>query len=382
MNKVITINLGGNAYQLEEGGYEALRLYLETAAARLKDNPDRDEIILDIERSIAEKFRALLASRKNVVETKEVNAVISEMGLIETDPDSSATGGQASGTGGPKTAGSDQPGVGSRPRRLYRIYEGAMISGVCNGLGAYLNLDPTFIRLAFVLLAIFWGTGFLAYIVMAIVIPEAVSPEEKAAASGSPFTAQEFIRRARQGYYEAAKGFHAAKSHRQWKQWERWFKIHLRAKSHPWRYPWQSHYPDPAPPHPVTGIALSVLSLLHGVVTIVWGCAFVSLLATGMIFGLALPAGLPVWAAAVLMIVIYGLITGPMKAARRAWYWHGSGTAWSVAVLLDALIWIVILAVLACLALHYFPDLRQAIQTIPSLVHQAVSDIKSWCHSK
>ena len=42
MNKVITINLGGNAYQLEEGGFDALRAYLETAAARLKDNPDRD----------------------------------------------------------------------------------------------------------------------------------------------------------------------------------------------------------------------------------------------------------------------------------------------------------------------------------------------------
>ena len=69
MNKVITINLGGNSYQLEEAGYDALRAYLETAAARLKDNPDRDEIVLDIERAIAEKFRTLLAGHKNVVET-------------------------------------------------------------------------------------------------------------------------------------------------------------------------------------------------------------------------------------------------------------------------------------------------------------------------
>ena len=61
MNKVITINLDGNAYQLEEGGYDALRAYLETAAARLQGNPDRDEILSDIERAIAEKFRALLA---------------------------------------------------------------------------------------------------------------------------------------------------------------------------------------------------------------------------------------------------------------------------------------------------------------------------------
>ena len=60
MNKVITINLGGTAYQLEEGGYDALRAYLETATARLQGNPDRDEILSDIEQAIAEKFRALL----------------------------------------------------------------------------------------------------------------------------------------------------------------------------------------------------------------------------------------------------------------------------------------------------------------------------------
>ncbi len=67
MNKVITINLGGTAYQLEEGGYDVLRNYLETATARLQGNPDRDEILSDIERAIAEKFRALLGSYKTVV---------------------------------------------------------------------------------------------------------------------------------------------------------------------------------------------------------------------------------------------------------------------------------------------------------------------------
>jgi anaerobic ribonucleoside-triphosphate reductase len=41
MNKVITINLDGIAYQLEEGGYDALRAYLETAAARLQGNRTR-----------------------------------------------------------------------------------------------------------------------------------------------------------------------------------------------------------------------------------------------------------------------------------------------------------------------------------------------------
>src|SRR4051812_719096 len=83
MNKVITINLNGNAYQLEEGGYDALRRYLDDAAAKLSGDPDREEIISDIEQAIAEKLRALLGPHKNVVAAKEIAAVIAEMGPVD-----------------------------------------------------------------------------------------------------------------------------------------------------------------------------------------------------------------------------------------------------------------------------------------------------------
>ncbi len=250
MNKVITINLGGNAYQLEEGGYDILRAYVETAAAQLQGNPDRDEILSDIEGAIGEKFRALLASHKTVVETKEVGAVLTEMGPIEadagkaTDPGASSAG-ASSGASGPKTAGEERAaGHGGPPRRLYRIHEGAMIAGVCNGIAAHMNVDPTLVRLAFVLLTIFWGTGLLVYVVMAIVVPEANSPEEKAAASGIPSTAQEFIRRAKEGYYEAMKGFPDRKARREWK---RRFKREMRANADQWRYNWHSYWAEHAP---------------------------------------------------------------------------------------------------------------------------------------
>src|SRR5579863_516362 len=158
MNKVITINLGGNAYQLEEGGYDALRAYLDSATARLKDNPDHDEILSDIEGAIAEKFRALLGSHKPVVVTKEVVAVLDEMGPIEgSEPGETKTAGGPSGTNSAAKEQSPEPGPGHAPRRLYRIDEGAMISGVCNGVAAYFNLDPTLVRLGFVFLTMFWG---------------------------------------------------------------------------------------------------------------------------------------------------------------------------------------------------------------------------------
>jgi phage shock protein PspC (stress-responsive transcriptional regulator) len=214
MNKVVNINLGGCAYQLEEVGYDALQTYLETATAQLQGNPDRDEILSDIELSIAEKFNALLSSHKTVVETKEIASVLEGMGPIEAEP-GDASESEKSGNGAP-TGSSKQGKQGTEndrsPRRLYRIQEGAMVAGVCNGIATFMNIDPTLVRIAFVLLTLLWGFGLILYVAMAFVVPEARSPEQKAATSGIPLTAQEFIRRAKEGYYEARKGFPGGKA--------------------------------------------------------------------------------------------------------------------------------------------------------------------------
>jgi phage shock protein PspC (stress-responsive transcriptional regulator) len=390
MNKVITINLGGNAYQLEEGGYDALRAYLETAAARLAGNPDREEILSDIERAIADKFRALLASHKTVVEAKEVAAILAEMGPIEADSDeareqgagAAGVAGSAGGTSGAGAAGETRAaGHGGPPRRLYRIHEGAMLAGVCNGIAAYANLDPTLVRIGFVLLTIFWGTGLLVYVVMAIVVPEARSPEEKSAASGIPATAQEFIRRAKEGYYEAMKNFPDRRARR---EWQRKFKREMRANADQWRHNWYSYWAERSPVHPGMGFALPFFSLLNAAGTVLFICMLISVMATGAVFGRPLPANVPVWAAAVVLLLVYGVVAGPLKLARRACY-RGMGPpgwTWSFVFLLDAVIWLAVVVVLVCLAIHYSPQVHDAFQSIPSVFHQAVDDIRTWWNQK
>lgn len=57
------------------------------------------------------------------------------------------------------------------PKKLYRSRTNRLICGVCGGVGEYLNIDPTIIRLLLVLLA-FTGTGILAYFIAAIIIPD------------------------------------------------------------------------------------------------------------------------------------------------------------------------------------------------------------------
>jgi phage shock protein C len=56
--------------------------------------------------------------------------------------------------------------------KLYRSLSDRMIGGVCGGLGTFLNIDPVFIRLLFVLLLFGSDFGFLLYLVLWIVIPE------------------------------------------------------------------------------------------------------------------------------------------------------------------------------------------------------------------
>lgn len=56
-------------------------------------------------------------------------------------------------------------------KKLYRVQEGRMICGVCAGVGEYFNVDPTLVRLGFVLFSALGGSGLLVYIVAALLMP-------------------------------------------------------------------------------------------------------------------------------------------------------------------------------------------------------------------
>lgn len=58
-------------------------------------------------------------------------------------------------------------------KKLTRSTNDRMIAGICGGLGQYLGLDSTIVRLIFVLLALAGGPGLLAYLIMWLVVPEA-----------------------------------------------------------------------------------------------------------------------------------------------------------------------------------------------------------------
>lgn len=56
-------------------------------------------------------------------------------------------------------------------KRLYRSSQSKMLCGVCGGIGDYFNIDPTLVRLIWVILSFAVGFGLIAYIIAAIIIP-------------------------------------------------------------------------------------------------------------------------------------------------------------------------------------------------------------------
>ncbi|HLF20061.1 MAG TPA: PspC domain-containing protein, partial [Bacteroidota bacterium] len=57
------------------------------------------------------------------------------------------------------------------PKRLYRSQTNRVLAGICGGFAEYLNLDPTLIRVLWIFLTIFGGSGIILYIIAYFVIP-------------------------------------------------------------------------------------------------------------------------------------------------------------------------------------------------------------------
>ena len=58
-------------------------------------------------------------------------------------------------------------------KRLYKSSKNQMISGVCGGIAEYFNIDPSIVRLIWVILVLHGGVGIIAYIACAIILPNA-----------------------------------------------------------------------------------------------------------------------------------------------------------------------------------------------------------------
>ncbi len=196
MNKTVNINLANTLFHIDDEAYNRLRRYLESIKRSFSGTAGSDEIIADIEARVAELFLEKMENDRQVITQKEVDEVINIMGqpedymvdedIFEDEPRKAQT----------QTA--------QKTKKLYRDIDQKYIGGVCSGLEHYLGFDALWIRLIFILLAVFTGFGLIAYILLWILVPEAASTSQKLDMTGEPINISNIERKVKEGFDDVA----------------------------------------------------------------------------------------------------------------------------------------------------------------------------------
>lgn len=176
MTRTININLGGLLFHVDDNAFSLLNAYLTAIEKQLNGDPSKKEIMADIEARIAELFNERKNRETDVILIEDVNAVISIMG----EPDSFGTYHE--------TSDSSFKYSDKAPKRLYRNPDERVLGGVCSGLAAYFDTEVWIFRVLFVIFSFFFFTSVIVYLVLWIVVPEAITPEQKLEMRGRPVT--------------------------------------------------------------------------------------------------------------------------------------------------------------------------------------------------
>ncbi|MFV5689052.1 PspC domain-containing protein [Flavobacterium sp. ZT3R25] len=191
MNKTVNINLGGMFFHIDEDAYQKLTRYFDAIKRSLSNSSGHDEIIKDIEMRVSELLNDKQKSDKHVVGLKDVDEVIAVMGqpedyIIEDEL---------------KVSNNYSNNVNRRSKKLYRDKEKGMIGGVAAGLGHYFGIDAVWIRIVLLLLVFGgFGTGILAYIILWVVTPEAITTSEKLEMTGEPVNISNIEKKVREEF--------------------------------------------------------------------------------------------------------------------------------------------------------------------------------------
>ncbi|MDR0793438.1 MAG: PspC domain-containing protein [Chitinophagaceae bacterium] len=175
MKRVININFQGRIVPIEETAYQILQGYVESLRRFFANEDGRDEIINDIENRIAELFSENLKKGSSCITDDDVNKIIAGMGRPEDfDEDESKLKSGAGNDAGQKNT--REPETERPKRRLYRDENNKMLGGVCAGIGNYLRVDPSIVRILFVVITFGgFGAGFLLYFLLWIILPSSTT---------------------------------------------------------------------------------------------------------------------------------------------------------------------------------------------------------------
>ncbi|MEG0498828.1 MAG: PspC domain-containing protein [Alistipes sp.] len=161
MKETLNVNIGSQAFVIDQDAYGMLQRYLDDIRCRLRAGGW--ETMVDVELRIAEIFRERIgASAMRVVSVEIVRQTMLQMG---TPADF--------GECGDKQRASDaQPEMSAVRRKLYRSRTDRSIAGICGGLAAFFGCDVSMLRLVTLLMILFGGVSIWVYILLWIIIPK------------------------------------------------------------------------------------------------------------------------------------------------------------------------------------------------------------------
>lgn len=185
MKKSITINMFGCLYAIDEDAYELLNKYMDNLRSYFGRQEGGAEIAEDIERRIAELFGELVQGGAEAITIEHVQEIISRIGKPEEMDD---------GNCGREQVEKEEEKEQEVRKKLYRDTRNGKVGGVLMGFSHYFGGDVRWWRVALVLLCVFpvFVSKILyiplIYVILWIVIPEAVTAEDYLKMMGKPIT--------------------------------------------------------------------------------------------------------------------------------------------------------------------------------------------------
>jgi phage shock protein PspC (stress-responsive transcriptional regulator) len=202
MKTTITINLGGMVFHIDDDAYEMLHTYLLAIEKQFVSEDERKEVMSDIELRLAELFSETIGQKRDVIMQDDVTRIIEIMGepedFVDGDPAQEPSGSEKSSS---KKSAYHQKTI----KRLYRDPDNRILGGVCGGLGAYFNIDPLVFRIIFLIIALGMGSGIIIYLILWIVIPEALTTAQKLEMRGEPVTIENIKKAVRDEFENVRK---------------------------------------------------------------------------------------------------------------------------------------------------------------------------------
>lgn len=185
MKKTLTVNLGGTVFHIDEDAYQLLDKYLSNLRIHFRKEEGSEEIMDDFEMRISELLTERVRLGYEVITIQQVEEVIKRMGKPEEIFEDEEKGRPHEET---STHNTQETRTQTVKKRFMRDPDNRILGGVAGGFAAYMDWDPTPVRIGLFLLMFFYGITIPIYFLLWIIVPMARTATEKLQMRGESIT--------------------------------------------------------------------------------------------------------------------------------------------------------------------------------------------------